>query len=275
MKALTFSSMTFLLGLSFALSAAPQPSPSPLPLLQAHAHNDYEHPRPLRDALDHGFCSIEADVWLIDGKLLVAHDLKDARPERTLERLYLDPLQEQVRRHHGRVYPGGPTVTLLIDAKSDATNTYRAISKSLAGYRSFLTTFRSDRIETNAVTVIISGNRARHLMAADKLRLAGYDGRLSDLEELERTPVPGLIPLISDNWRLHFAWKGTEGPLPEEERQKLRALVEQTHRTGARIRFWGMPDSPLVWTTLAEAGVDLINTDQLAGLARFLRSRPR
>lgn len=273
MNALTLSSMTALLGLSLALSAAPQPSPPPL--LQAHAHNDYEHPRPLLDALDHDFCSVEADVWLIDGKLLVAHELKDARPDRTLERLYLDPLQTRVRRHHGRVYPGGPAVTLLIDAKSDATNTYRAISKSLAGYRSILTTFRSDRIETNAVTVIISGNRARDLMASEKVRLAGYDGRLSDLPELEKTPVPGLIPLISDNWRLHFAWKGTEGPLPEEERRKLRALVEQTHRTGARIRFWGMPDSPLVWATLAEAGVDLINTDQLAELARFLQSRPR
>lgn len=25
------------------------------PLERAHAHNDYEHPRPLADALDHGF----------------------------------------------------------------------------------------------------------------------------------------------------------------------------------------------------------------------------
>ena len=45
--------------------AATSPS-SPTPLPRAHAHNDYEHPRPLLDALSHGFCSVEADVHLVD-----------------------------------------------------------------------------------------------------------------------------------------------------------------------------------------------------------------
>src|SRR5690242_5509037 len=48
-----------------------------IPLTRAHAHNDYEHTRPLLDALDQGFCSVEADVWLIDGELRVAHDERD------------------------------------------------------------------------------------------------------------------------------------------------------------------------------------------------------
>lgn len=44
-----------------------------MPLVHAHAHDDYEHKRPLFDALDRGFCSVEADVHLVDGQLLVAH----------------------------------------------------------------------------------------------------------------------------------------------------------------------------------------------------------
>ena len=44
----------------------------PVPLERAHAHNDYEHARPLLDALAHGFCSVEADVHLIERQLLVA-----------------------------------------------------------------------------------------------------------------------------------------------------------------------------------------------------------
>lgn len=53
---------------------APVASASPTrtdvtPLPRAHAHNDYEHARPLLDALDHGFTSVEADVWLVDGEL--------------------------------------------------------------------------------------------------------------------------------------------------------------------------------------------------------------
>ena len=43
----------------------------PGPLGQAHAHNDYYHKRPLLDALSHGFCSVEADVFLKNGRLLV------------------------------------------------------------------------------------------------------------------------------------------------------------------------------------------------------------
>src|SRR5262245_45294116 len=68
-----------------------------VPLPQAHAHNDYEHKRPLLDALDNGFCSVEADIFLVNGELLVGHTSKDLRPERTLEKLYLDPLRQRVK----------------------------------------------------------------------------------------------------------------------------------------------------------------------------------
>lgn len=45
-----------------------------IPLEKAHAHNDYEHERPLFDALSHGFTSVEVDVHLVDGKLYVSHN---------------------------------------------------------------------------------------------------------------------------------------------------------------------------------------------------------
>src|SRR5881397_251224 len=93
---------------------------APKPLQHAHAHNDYEHKRPLFDALECGFCSVEADIWLVDGKLLVAHDRNQVEPERTLQALYLDPLRERARRNGGRVYPHGPEVILLVDVKSAA-----------------------------------------------------------------------------------------------------------------------------------------------------------
>src|SRR5215475_7710089 len=79
----------------------------PTPLVRVHAHNDYEHKRPLFDALDHGFCSVEADIYLVDGALLVAHDRDQVKPERTLQALYLDPLRERVKTNGGRVYANG------------------------------------------------------------------------------------------------------------------------------------------------------------------------
>ncbi len=261
------------LGASLVGGLALGQSPAP-PLLQAHAHNDYEHQRPLLDALDHGFCSVEADVWLVNGQLLVAHDLKDAQPDRTLQRLYLDPLRRRVQDNAGRVYLHGPSVLLLVDAKSEATNTYAAIKKALEPYRAILTVYHRDRTETNAVSVVISGNRARDWMASETERLAAYDGRLSDLDN---NSSPHFIPLISDNWRLHFRWNPTAGSesMEREDGEKLRSIVRRAHARGQRVRFWGMADTPVVWQALREAEVDLINTDDLERLSQFLREKEK
>jgi hypothetical protein len=252
------------------MSGAAETAPDPVPLLRAHAHNDYEHKRPLLDALDHGFCSIEPDIHLVEGKLLVAHNLSATRPERTLQALYLDPLRERVRQNGGRVYRNGPSITLLIDVKSDAEKTYAVLRDLLMEYSPMLTKFYPDKIETNAVTVIISGNRARRMMAEEKVRYAAYDGRLEDLGSADSKHF---IPLISDEWSRFFKWKGI-GLVPPAEKQKLVDVITKAHLQGRRLRLWGTPDLPAVWGFLLEAGVDLINTDDLAGLEKFVVANP-
>ncbi len=250
-------------------SFAAGPMTAVIPLSQAHAHNDYEHARPLLDALNEGFCSIEADIWLTNNQLLVAHDLADTKPGRTLQSLYLDPLRERIHQNGGHVYAKGVSCTLLIDVKSAAEPTYASLRQVLQKYSDILTTFTSTNIVTNALTVIISGNRAKNVMAAESLRYAAIDGRLADLETGAST---SLIPLISDNWNQNFKWRGT-GPLPENERKKLRQIVQRAHDQSRRIRFWAAPDNPAGWHELTLAGVDLISTDDLAGLAKFLHTR--
>ena len=242
------------------------PLPEVTPLQHAHAHNDYEHTRPLLDALAQGFCSVEADVYLVEGKLLVAHDLKDTKPDRTLERLYLEPLRDRARLNGGRVYRGGPSVTLLVDVKSEASATYAALDSVLREFSDLLTRFSPQRIETNAVTVVVSGNRAVEAMSRQTERYAALDGRLTDLDGKQS---PGLIPLISDNWTSHFNWRGN-GELAPAEGDKLKRLVERAHRQDRRIRFWGIPDDANAWRILLGAGVDLINTDKLVDLRSFL-----
>ena len=239
------------------------------PLPQAHAHNDYEHPRPLLDALENGFCGVEADIHLVGGELLVAHDPEDVQPGRTLENLYLAPLWELVKEHRGRAYPGGPSVMLLIDLKTEAEPTYRALKPVLEKYRAMLTHFEPGNIQTNAVTVVLSGNRPRELLMQEDHRLAAYDGRLTDLQA--NLPA-SFAPLISDNWRNQFTWEGS-GPIPASEREKLERLVNEAHRQGKKIRFWAVPDQPSAWEVLADAGVDLINTDRLGELRKFLEAR--
>ena len=238
----------------------------PAPLPYTHAHNDYAHPRPLLDALDHGFCSIEADIWLVEGRLLVAHGRSAVKPERTLQALYLDPLRERIVRHGGRVYPKGPPCTLLIDVKSEARESYGVLRGVLLSFTNILTAFTPTNTVTNALTVILSGNRAPDLLAEEACRYAAVDGRLPDLVG---NPSPHLVPLVSDDWAANFRWRGN-GPLAQEERQKLKQLVGQAHQQGRRIRFWAAPDNPAGWRELRQAGVDLISTDDLRGLHDWL-----
>ena len=131
------------LGLSSAESAAKQPEP----VKRAHAHNDYEHTRPLLDALDNGFCSVEADIYLTNQGLLVAHTPITLKPDRTLEKLYLDPLRERAKANGGRIYAKGPAFHLLIDVKGDAKDTYAALAKVLEKYADILTVTRDGKTE--------------------------------------------------------------------------------------------------------------------------------
>lgn len=254
--------------ISAARSFAEERQDKVVPLAKAHAHNDYLHARPLLDALDHGFTSVEADIYLVDGKLLVAHEPKELRAERTLAALYLDPLKERARRNKGWIFDSGRQFTLMIDIKTEAASTFAALHKELANYGDLLTTVRDGILQHKAVLVVISGNRAFEKIAAEKLRYAGIDGRLTDLESTEPAH---LLPMISDNWTKHFRWNG-EGSMPAEEREKLRRIATQTHVHGRRLRFWATPDKPAVWNELNAAGVDLINTDDLDGLRDFLQT---
>ncbi|RJU02717.1 hypothetical protein D6T65_00930 [Arthrobacter frigidicola] len=245
------------------------------PHAAAHAHNDYEHDRPLLDALQHGFTSVEADVWLVDGELLVAHDLEDVRAGATLESLYLKPLDELVTGHGGSVYPGWEgEFQLLIDIKSEAAPTYAAIEEELAEHRTMLTRYTHGKTKAGAVTAVISGNRPLSVMSGADQRFGFYDGRAADLGGA----LPAeLMPLISNNWQQLFAWRGV-GEMPAAEREKLTAYVAAAHAQGARVRFWATPDLPgpareAVWAELLAAGVDHINTDDLAALERFLAER--
>jgi hypothetical protein len=249
----------------FALTL-PAADPQVVPLRQAHAHNDYEHPRPLFDALDQGFCSVEADIFLTDGKLLIGHTARDLRPGRTLESLYLDPLRARAKANGGKVYAGGPPVFLLVDVKTAAGPTYAALHDVLARYADILTTVDGGKVEPKAVTVVVSGNIARDVIAAQAKRFAAIDGRPPDLD----SDLPAhLLPWVSENWTKLFRWTG-DGPMPAAERTKLREFVAKAHAKGRLVRFWATPEKVAVWEELRIAGVDLINTDRLADLRRFL-----
>jgi len=238
------------------------------PLDRAHAHNDYEHARPLLDALDRGYGSVEADVYLVDGALLVAHARDSVRADRTLESLYLTPLRAWIGAHGGYVHAGRPPLTLLIDVKSDAESTWAALEPLLRRYDDVFASWHGDSMTTRPVIAVISGERPLVTLPAQRDRWAGLDGRLADLDSVHGTPAVAM-PLVSDDWKHITDWRGRGAP-PRSVRRRLASAVARAHAQGRRLRFWNTPDLPVVWRLLVQSGVDLIGADDLDALRQFL-----
>jgi hypothetical protein len=225
-------------------------------LERAHAHNDYEHARPLLDALDRGFASVEADLFLVDGKLLVGHSRKELKASRTFESLYLKPLLNRAKQNSGWIYPRYyGTFWVLVDLKENGAAIYKTFKKSLDAIPDF-----------KSVRFVISGDRPIADVLKDNGRRAGLDGRWPDLN---KKISPTLMPWISEDWSSHFKWDG-KGEMPPAERERMGSMVGAAHMKGYKLRFWGSPDVEAVWKAEWSAGVDWINTDRLDALRSFI-----
>lgn len=257
MRCLTFISCLF----PFFMLSQNGPHPN------AHAHNDYQHKTPLQDALDHGFTSIEADVHLINGELYVAHTKPwFTRKSKTLTSLYLNPLLKRAQENNGHIYPNFEgEFLLMIDIKGKGEEVYQVLKKQLNKYRSILTSYENGK-QQRAVTIFLSGDRPIAMVKADKNRFVAIDGRPSDIG---KGFTPELMPVISDNYKNHLKWRGKDA-IPEAEWTYLHKLADDVHKEGKRLRLWASPDHPVAWKILHNAGVDLINTDDLEGLNQFL-----
>lgn len=237
-------------------------------LAHAHSHNDYLRGRPLLDALENGFASVEADVFLVDGELRVGHDRKQLQPGKTLEKLYLDPLLERYDKQRDSVFPVPGQLLLLVDIKESGEAVYKVLKERLEKYRPMLTSLDNGVVHRAAVMVVLSGDRPVETLAAEQSRLAFIDGRLPDLEA--NTPW-SLTPIVSADYMETFGTIGTN--LSAEKKEKLAGIVAKAHAQRKRVRFWASPDNEAGWTMLRQADVDLINTDNVVGLAKFLRAR--
>jgi len=229
---------------------------------RAHSHNDYAQARPLAEALANGFASVEADVFLVDGKLLVGHNREDLKPERSLEAMYLRPLSERIGLNKGWVYPGvHKTLWVLVDIKTDGVAVYEAFKKLLDGFPNL----KYGR-KAMPIRFVISGDRPIDSIVRDKGEVAALDGRWADLD---RNYSKDLMPWVSESWSDHFAWSGA-APFSGEMQSKLVKMVQTVHAQGRKIRFWGAPDVPAMWEVHWKAGVDWLNTDRLSALRTWM-----
>lgn len=172
-----------------------------------HSHNDYWRPVPLFSAVKAGCVSVEADVWLIDDELYVAHTRSAVEPNRTLRSLYVDPLvhvlekQNPITRFHlfkdrprQGVFNADPsqTLVLLIDFKTNGAETLPYVMSHLSPLRDrgYLTYWDGNEVVDGPVTVVATGNAPFNLMTANSTyRDIFFDAPLDVMEDGEPGPL--------------------------------------------------------------------------------------
>ena len=233
-------------------------------LAHAHSHNDYEQKRPLLDAVASRITSVETDLYLEGGVIMVAHDRGQWRGE--FATLYLKPLNELWRKNALPVR-NGETFLLWLDLKDGSLAMRQHLHRLLESYP---VTSHADPAHAR-VQVILTGDKTGK-EAFVKEYPSDLIGR--DSNELSQDDPPG-----SQSWSWYaLAWNkigqwNGEGPMPALERERLVELVGRIHASGRKVRLWRHPATLSFWQEASSSGVDRLGTDAMpdtsqAGLAR-------
>lgn len=242
---------------------------APIP---AYAHNDYRNPRPLFDALALGYQGVEADFHLVRGALMVAHDVHEVKPDRTLESLYLSPLRTWVARC-GTVLTGGRPLLLNIEAKTTGFDAYRALVRVLRDYRDILTVVRDGQEIPGPVQVVMVGwHPPLDTLVGEEERLVAIQWYADDPAGVPAAPAH-LIRLITLNYGESVDWAG-DGLPPSAADGLLERLVRARDAVPGRVaRVHNVPVNGAVYRLVLDAGVDLVGTLDLAATRDLLVSR--
>ena len=242
----------------------------------AHAHNDYEHPRPLQDALEQGFASVEVDLWFRDDGLQVSHDVVGTKG--TLDDLYLQPLEDRLANQRS-VHGDGALFTLWLDLKDSTPELRERLTTALSA-RPWLRRYDNDGSDDDGpVRVIITGDATSRAALIDEVptprpfvrdaRNLALDRSVDESDDDDDPAIQAVALPFAD---YVGRWDGVEPPTPELSRQ-CGCVVERAHALGREVRFFSGPDTEAAWQFQLDHGVDFINTDDLPGLAAFLRAR--
>ncbi|MDB5210241.1 MAG: hypothetical protein JWQ30_1068 [Sediminibacterium sp.] len=258
MKSLIKTSLSvFCLFICLAVSAQPKKYTT----ANAHSHNDYLNSEPFQRAYRNNFGSIEADIYPVNGVLLVAHGKKDIASKNTLQGMYINPLLKKLSVDHTR------KLNLLIDIKDDYKQSLNLLIKELEPLRKYLSTPE----KSGQVTILISGTRPP---PAEYKNYPAYIIFDNDQSSPHNAAEWKRVGLVSVTFGKYSAWKGV-GPLDPAEQKKIKFTIDSVHHAGKTIRFWAAPDTEASWLKQMELGVDLIGTDLVDELGSFLRNREK
>ncbi len=223
-----------------------------------HSHNDYEQKRPFHLAYELGFDSIEADLFLQNGELYVAHEAKNINSQNTFRKLYLEPLLDKIKENNGFAYKNKQKLQLLIDLKFNGKGILKILYEQLKPHKKALKNVR----------IVISGDMPKPEEFKKYDKVFFFDGRKNLNYTQKQWKRVGLMSVSF----LEFSkfWNGKE-ELETINFNKIKAFVDTNHAKNKEIRLWATPNTKIAFKTLKELGVDYIGTDDLELLNEFIK----
>lgn len=226
------------------------------------SHNDYLQNKPFETAYNLGVGYVEADVFLRDNELMVAHTGIEIRQDRKLDNLYLDPINQKIKQNSGSIHEDASRkLTLMIDLKTDGIPTLHAFIDHLKKY--------PEIISCKTLIIAISGNvpdTSQWKQFPDYITFDGRPTKSYSTKHLQR------ISFISNSFSAYSSWNG-KGKIPDADLQKITDVIALVHSHGKKIRFWGAPDVPNCWGVFLQLGVDILGTDRINDAAQYLQNR--
>ena len=225
-----------------------------------HSHNDYASKLPFYEAYSNETGVIEADVFIVNNELFVAHTSKEITPQNTLKSQYLDPLSNKLKSLGGKAYPSNKPLILMIDIKTEADATLKLIAQQIKTY--------PDLISNKNLKVVISGNRPSPANWKEYPEFIYFDGRLNETYTPEQL---SLVEMISEDLKEITIWNG-KGVMTQADAEKVQAIIKKVHDQNKKVRFWATPDNVNTWMTLMNLKVDFIGTDNVPELTHFINN---
>ncbi|KAH8887224.1 hypothetical protein GQ53DRAFT_809236 [Thozetella sp. PMI_491] len=253
-----------------------------------HSHNDYWRPVPFYSALSVGAISVEADVWLYNGTLYVGHEQSALTSTRTFDSLYIQPILKVLHAQNPNssfvsgatkngVYDtsAGQTLYLFVDVKTDGPITWPYVVKALAPLRTagYLSTVNGNTTTSGPVTVVGTGNTPLDQVQGVSPRDFFWDAPIPTLNSTFSNITKEISPIASTDFAVQFGSNVT-GAFDDSQLALLKSQVAVAHGKGIKVRYWDQPGWPVstrdaIWKILWDAGVDLLNVDDLEAAANF------
>nr|WP_067054570.1 hypothetical protein [Mucilaginibacter sp. L294] len=221
-----------------------------------HSHNDYSRPEAFYHAFNAGAGAIEADVYLRNGRLVVAHDTDAAKQLLSLDKMYLQPILKEFKT---RPRP----LNLVIDLKGAYTPILSELLEELKPLKHLIHSGNNN----NPLSIIITGNRP------PPAEYRKYPPYITFDDDLQLPHTPGQwkrVAQVSLNFENYSKWRG-DGILPPIDEKVLKSIINAVHASGKKIRFWAAPDNVAGWQKLMELNADILSTDKIDELKEALK----